>query len=288
MTVSATAHGAGTIIAAFATGRGAAFGIDLSTTATVSLDGSGEVKGVIKGQPDESTLLVECCARRVFSRHGVDYGAAIETESTVPVARGLKSSSTAANAVVAALDAALREDGIATNACGLDLVALGIDAAFDAGVTVTGAFDDATASYFGGVSVTDNGARTVEARYEADELSVYLHVPPEKSYSGSVDVAKLKAFACDVDLLWREARDGCWHAPLTLNGLLHACYFGYDTAPAFDALDAGALAAGLSGKGPATLAVCAEEMREVRDALASYGGEVVSCKTNNETTRVHH
>lgn len=287
MTVSATAHGAGTIIAAFATGKGAAFGLDLKTTATVSLDGSGEIKGIIKDQPDESTLLIECCARRVFSRFDVDYGATIETESTVPVARGLKSSSTAANAVVAALDAALREDGVETNACGLDLVSLGIDAAFDAGVTVTGAFDDATASYFGGVSVTDNAARTVEARYPAADLSVYIHVPPEKSYSGSVDVEKLRAFANDVDLLWREARDGRWHASLTLNGLLHAAYFGYDTAPAFAALDAGALAAGLSGKGPATLAVCAEDMREVRDALHAYGGEVISCKTNNETTRVN-
>ena len=38
----------------------------------------------------------------------------------------------------------------------LELVKLGVDAAFDAKVTVTGAFDDACASYFGGAVITDN------------------------------------------------------------------------------------------------------------------------------------
>jgi shikimate kinase len=38
----------------------------------------------------------------------------------------------------------------------LAVVNLGVDAAFDARVTVTGAFDDACASFFGGIVVTDN------------------------------------------------------------------------------------------------------------------------------------
>ncbi len=42
-----------------------------------------------------------------------------------------------------------------------EIVNLGVDAAFDAKVTVTGAFDDACASYFGGVVVTDNLERKI-------------------------------------------------------------------------------------------------------------------------------
>ncbi len=43
----------------------------------------------------------------------------------------------------------------------LEIVNLAIDSSLEAGVTITGAFDDATASYFGGVTVTDNINREI-------------------------------------------------------------------------------------------------------------------------------
>ena len=48
---------------------------------------------------------------------------------------------------------------------------MAIDASLDAGVTITGSFDDATASYFGGVVVTDNKNREFIIKEKMDELA---------------------------------------------------------------------------------------------------------------------
>ena len=75
----------------------------------------------------------------------------------------------------------------------LELVNLGVDAAFDAKVTVTGAFDDACASYFGGVVITDNLERKIVKQLPLPEdLIVLFHVPPEKAYSADSNVERLK------------------------------------------------------------------------------------------------
>ena len=79
------------------------------------------------------------------------FGAKIKTQSNIPIARGLKSSSVAANATALATTAALGK-----TLDDLEIIKLGVEAAFDAKVTVTGAFDDACASYFGGIVITDN------------------------------------------------------------------------------------------------------------------------------------
>ncbi len=109
----AVAPAAGTVLNALATGTGSAFAIDLETTATVELTEDGEVVGEVAGQPEADTTLVERCAAMTISeyaaRAGLDagtVGARVHTESEVPMAAGLKSSSAAANAtVLATLDA---------------------------------------------------------------------------------------------------------------------------------------------------------------------------------------
>ena len=145
-TAQAIAHGAATIVNAIALGKGAAFGVGLSTKAKVTLTDEPQViTGEIVSDPAESTALIEKTVTRVFQRFKVEkrFGAKVQTWSEIPAARGLKSSSAAANAVVLATTAALGE-----TLDDLEIVKLGVAAAFDAKVTVTGAFDDACASRY--------------------------------------------------------------------------------------------------------------------------------------------
>src|SRR5512135_2086235 len=158
----AVAHGAATIVNAIATGKGAALGVDLWTKAQVELTSeAGAIKGEIASDPTETTLLIEKAVNRVFEKFKVEkrFGATVKTNSNIPIARGLKSSSAAANAVVLATVTAMGE-----TLADMEIVNLAVDAAFDAKVTVTGAFDDATASYFGGIVVTDNTNRKLLKR----------------------------------------------------------------------------------------------------------------------------
>ena len=101
-TASALAHGAATIVNAIALGEGAAFGVDLWTKAEVRLTDEPQIiTGEITSDPAESTVLIEETVLRVLQHFSVEnrFGAKVKTWSNIPVARGLKSSSAAANAV---------------------------------------------------------------------------------------------------------------------------------------------------------------------------------------------
>jgi shikimate kinase len=282
----ALSHGAATIINAIATGKGAAVGVDLWTKAAVALtDDAGSVKVKILSDSQENPVLAEKTARTVLQHFSVEkeFGAKVETQSNIPVARGLKSSSAAANAIVLATTAALER-----SLDDVTVVNLGVNAALEAKVTVTGAFDDACASYFGGAVITDNIERKIIKRLEIDENPVVLfYVPPKKTYTAGSNVQRMKSVASAVKIAYREALNGNIWAALTLNGVIYSSALGYDPSPAVDALSAGALAAGLSGTGPAVTAIVPQEkVDSVKDAWQTLEGEIIEAKVNHEKAKV--
>lgn len=283
---TATAHGAATIVNAIALGKGAAFGVDLWTKAEVKLTNEPTIlKAEIESDTKESTVLIEKTVARVLQKFGLErtFGAKIKTWSNIPIAKGLKSSSVAANAVALASIAALGK-----TLPDLDVINLGVDAAFDAKVTVTGAFDDACASYFGGLIITDNVNREIIKKLTLDEdLMVLFHVPSEKAYTADSNVKRLQTLKPLVEVAYKEALEGnVWEA-LTLNGLIYSSASGYNPSIAVDALGAGAVAAGLCGKGPAVTVVTPEsKIDSVKMALQKYGGGILQAHLNSEKARV--
>ena len=282
----AIAHGAATIVNAIALGKGAAFGVDLWTKAEVKLaEEPNVIKGEITSDPAESTVLIERTVSRVFKHFNVEkqFGAKVKTWSNIPAARGLKSSSAAANAVALATVAALGK-----TLDDIEVVKRGVDAAFDAKVTVTGAFDDACASYFGGAVVTDNLKRKMLKRVTLpDDLAVLFHVPSKKAYTVDSDIHRLRTVKPLVEIAYKEAAKGNFWTALTLNGVIYSSALGYDASVALDALAAGALAAGLCGKGPAvTTVVSSDKIDSVKTALQRHEGEVLQAHLNHEKAKV--
>lgn len=287
MKSTAVSCGASTIINAMATGKGAAFGIGLKTKAVVELNDSGEFTARIKDHPDESAKLIESCARKVIEHFGLKYGAGIETESDIPVARGLKSSSTAANSVVLATADAILKAGDEIQFNDQLLINLGVDAAIEAGVTITGAFDDASASYFGGFVVTDNEKREVLRSGEMESsLKVLLFVPWKKTYTAEVDKDRTKILAREIEIAWDEALKGNLHTAMTLNGILYSAIFRQDAEIALSAISAGAIAAGLSGKGPAVVALARNNSDRIKDVWRGFKGDIIETAINNEKAKV--
>ena len=282
----AIAHGAATIVNAIALGKGAAFGVDLWTKAEVRLtDEPNVIKGEITSDPAESTVLIERTVSRVFQHFSVEkrFGAEVKTWSNIPAARGLKSSSAAANAVALATVSALGK-----TLDDVEVVKLGVDAAFDAKVTLTGAFDDACASYFGGAVVTDNLKRKLLKRVTLpDDLAVLFHVPSKKAYTGDSDVNRLQIVKPLVKIAYNEALKGNFWSALSLNGIIYSSALGYDASVALDALAAGALAVGLCGKGPAvTAVVSSDKIDSVRTAMQHHEGEILQARLNHERAKV--
>jgi shikimate kinase len=282
----AISYGAATVINAIATGSGGALGVNLWTRARVLLTNNPNmVFGRILSEPNEDISLIREAVRVVLRHFGLEkkYGAYVETESNIPIARGLKSSSAAANAIVLATVAALGED-----LPDIDVINLGVDAAIAAKTTITGAFDDASASYLGGLIVANNFQRKILKRFNIDEeLEVLFYVPSKKVYTYSSDVARMKLMAPYIQIAFNEALDGNYWAALTINGLIYSCALGYDPKPAIEALQAGAIASGLSGKGPSTSAIVArDKVNDVIRAWSSLDGDIIRARVNNEKARV--
>jgi shikimate kinase len=278
----ATSHGAITIVNAMATGKGAALGVRLWTKARVTLTRySREIQTQIIGQPEEDTSLLRSTVNTVFREYGAQqYGAVVETESNIPIAVGLKSSSAASNAIAAATLMALGR-----RARGPEVVRLAVAASLEAGVTLTGAFDDACACYFGGLIVTNNRTKHVLRRVQVPphRYHVLIYVPVERSYSGKVRQNELMEIADLVEQAHREVLKDRYLLSLTLNGIAYSKALGYDVSPAIDALHEGAVAAGLSGKGPAFAAIVPNaRVANVISAWRRYSGRVIDTTFNFE------
>ncbi|RLI85918.1 MAG: shikimate kinase [Candidatus Altiarchaeales archaeon] len=288
MRAMAISHGAATIVNAIATGKGAAFGISLETRATVELNETGKFSAKIRDFPDEDTKLMELCAKKVIDYFGLNYGADIETESNVPIATGLKSSSTAANSVVlATMSAIAKEHGeIKGKVDDLTLINLGVDAALEANVTVTGAFDDAAASYLGGFVVTDNKERKILRSGKMEPLDVLIFVPKEKIYTSKIDVNRTKLLSREVMIAWEEASKGNLYTAMTLNGLLYSATLGQDTGIPLAALGAGAISAGLSGTGPSVVALTKNNSEKIVEAWSEFDGKIIEAKVNNKKAEI--
>ncbi|MFW5977690.1 MAG: shikimate kinase [Halohasta sp.] len=298
----AAAPGAGTVLNALATHRGSAFAIDVDTTATVDLDPASEsVTGEIAAAPDGDTRLIERCVEVVTERFGDGEGGSVHTDSEVPMAAGLKSSSAAANAtILATLDALgvsvvdptgqqeLGGDRIDTDdheITYLDACRLGVEAARDVGVTITGAFDDAAASMVGGVVVTDNDADELLAR-EPREWDVLVWTPPERAYSADADVDRCGNITAMADLVEELALDGRYGKAMTVNGLAYSAALDFSTEPAVEAM-AHAEGVSLSGTGPSVVAVGdRESLAVVREKWAARDGSLLETTTRTEGARI--
>jgi len=282
----ASACGSATVVNAIASGRGAAFAVDLRVRAEVELTKkSRKIVGRIADDPKESTKLIETCVKKVLKRLKLAkvYGAKVTTRSNVPIAVGLSSSSAAANATVLATFAAAGKKPPATTA--LDL---GVDAALEAGVTITGAFDDASASFLGGGVVTDNIKRKILKRFDVNpKLKVLIYVPQKKFYTSQTDVKKVKKFANFVNVAHKLALSGDVLSALTMNGLIYSRALGHDPVIAVEALDAGAIAAGLTGKGPAVVAIVEpKNLTDVKKVWGKRAGKVIITKPSKVGAKV--
>ncbi|MHC1576403.1 MAG: shikimate kinase [Methanosarcinaceae archaeon] len=275
----AYALGAGTLINAIATGKGAAFGVDLKTFADVELSRtSSSIEGSIKGLPDGDTVLIERSVELVLEHFGLEMGGRIATRSEVPFASGLKSSSAASNAaILATLDA------IDETLEPLDAVKIGVRASREVGVTITGAFDDACASFFGGIVVTDNYEDTLVQRVERN-MDVLIFAPDERSFSAQTDVLRSKMIAPWVDMAYELVLQGEYEKAMTLNGFLYCGALGFDTELMMLALEHGVSGVSLSGTGPAFVAIVdTENADSIRRSWESCNtsGNLIKTKVNN-------
>lgn len=279
--------GSATIINAIATGFGSAFGIGLDIVCDAkTIDNSIKCSNDVGA----GTALMELCIEKVFNHYGIDkgeFGLDLSTKSSLPMASGLSSSSASSNAIVKVASSIISEEFDLKPLDDLEIINMAIDASLDAGVTITGSFDDATASYFGGVVVTDNRNREFIIKENMDEYPVLVYMPNFYSKSGDSNPERMKLLAPLVETAFNFAKQKDYFKALNLNGLIYSATLGFDSTIAVDALEAGAIASGLSGTGSSFVAVVGEEsIDDVKESWSKYDGRVIETKVDNSGCRL--
>ena len=274
--------GSATIINAIATGFGSAFGI--------GLDIKCEAKTVPKGiecvnDVGADTKLMDLCVERVFKHYDIsknEFGISLKTQSNLPMASGLSSSSASSNAIVSLTSNIISEEFNLNPLNDLEIINLAIDASIEAGVTITGSFDDATASYFGGVVVTDNTNRKFIIKEKMKNYDILVYMPNFYSKSGESNVNRMKLLAPLVETAFGLAKNKDYLKALNLNGLIYASALGFDSTIAIDALESGAIASGLSGTGSSFIAICDENtIDDIKDVWENREGRVIKTSVDN-------
>lgn len=277
MTGVGTAGGAATIINAFATGKGAAFGLTERVTARVTPARAFSVwNGQRRLAPSEARLALET-VRVVQAALGTPRSPLrVDVRSPIPTKRGLKSSSAVGVAVARAV-----LDHAKENLDARRLLPLVADAALRSKTSLTGAYDDAAACLLGGVVFTDNDERRLlRVDVLPSSLVALVHVPSQSRATGDLDRRKFRGLKDLLDEAWRLALKGNYKDSMLVNTLAYAPLLGVHPVFTLRAIERGAYAAGLSGKGPAEVALVHPDVlhrfhdagRETRVVELNHGG----------------
>lgn len=277
--VRAIVHGAISIVNAIATGKGSALGISLKVTAEVELQ-KGHGLRFITGRNGDR--LIKNIIQKTIPKETIENNMiSIRVDSEIPIGYGLKSSSAVSNAIVLACSQIAREEDINDNTI-LEVAAL---SSLEAKVSLTGAYDDATACYFGGFTVTDNYSRRLIRKERAPENLYAIIILPSSTTRG--DVRKLRNLSDIFIDAFRFAESGQYWKAMKLNGVLASAALSSSYAPAMAAMEHGALSASISGNGPSIAAVGNEDaIKPIVGALSKYDGEIIVSKVNNEKANV--
>jgi shikimate kinase len=267
------ASGAVTIVNALPTGVGSALGVGLYADAEATIGSPPDRSDIewLTLDSGDPTPLVTTSVRLALERFapGERHSIALRLRSEIPPARGLKSSSAVASAISLAV-----ADAMGARPSVEEVATLSARASLNAGVSATGAYDDALAGLSEGFVVTDNLRQRVLRQEPADPDWLALLLVPGATHSASPQWRESFRAAAPAS---RRAVDAVlradWWRAMELNSDLVERTMGYSFRAARDRLvAAGALGAGVSGLGPALAAIGPGEAMRRIEALPSSDG----------------
>jgi len=270
--VRATIHGAVSIVNALATCSGSALGISLRVIAEADFrDGEG-----IRSQTANEKLIRNIVYNTIPKELLEENSVYVSVNSEIPMGFGLKSSSAVSVAVALACTKLVKEE-VEDHAV-LDRAVL---ASLDARVTITGAYDDSAACYFGGFVTTNNRTHEIIHHQKAPENLFAIIFLPRDTRRGNI--SKLSTMSDLFGEAFKLATAGEYWEAMNLNGMLLSTGLSAEYEPAIGAIKKGALAASISGNGPAVAAVSYEEdVEDIKAAFDNFNGSVIVSKINNE------
>ena len=277
----ASMHGAVSLVNAIATGKGATLGISLGIEAIVETEPGKGITFENKESNLSSRLIRNVVEKAVPKSELEKNKITISVKSEIPSGYGLKSSSAISSVISLACAKLFRP-----KATDIEILKDGVLASIESKVSITGAFDDACACYFGGFVVTDNtNIKIVKSEKAPEDLSAIIFIPKSRRRG---NVKKLKILNSVFSQAWDLANKSDYWNAMILNGLATSTILGSDPKIITDLLDSGALGASVSGNGPSSAAVVKnDKISSVKKVFSALDGSIIVSPINNKKAEVH-
>ena len=266
-----SANGGVSVLHAAGLGKGCSIGIDLSTEVSLVI-GEAEVS------PDEHGILDSVMGVWIESGYPRPDDTGWRVSSEVPIGQGLKSSAALACAAAMALNEASW-----TALSDFDIVDIAVAAQRRSGCTITGSMDDAWAAISPGWKLVDpiqSSRDSVLLEGDIDEgLTVLIALRGPRSAKVQSD-----SFSNQGKIFERamaSLSSGSVLSAMSVNGMAVAAATGDDEALRIcnSVIARGAIAAGVSGSGPAIAIVCYEQgVEQLTDFLTESNMRVIHSK----------
>ena len=274
--VESIVHGAVSIVSAIATGNGATLGIDTFVKTRLEVkDGTGI--SITSDNKTISSRLINKVIENVISKRQLEkVRLELDFQSNIPTGYGLKSSSAISTAVSLVCSKAFKK-----KLTDEEILNVGVESSIQTKVSITGAYDDACACYYGGFNVTNNYKRDLVFRGNApNDLQAIIFLPKSRKRG---NVKKLKNFKPAFEKAWELAKNhDYWNASI-LNGLASSSILNSNPELIFQLIKKGAISATVSGNGPSIVAITKKgHNSNIMKELSSLEGKVIVSNINNK------
>ena len=279
--VKAIVHGAVSLVSAIATKKGATLGISLKVETVIE---TSPGKGIIIQSKNKtlSSRLINKTVEKILTKNELEQNKiTISLESEIPTGYGLKSSSAISSAVALACAKIFKP-----RLTDQQILLAGVNASIESKVSITGAYDDACSCYFGGFNVTDNAKKQkIRSEKIPSNLMAVIFIPKNRKRG---NVKNLKILSAVFDNAWKLAKNSNYWEAMIVNGLATSAILNSDPKIITNLLEKGALAASVSGNGPAIAAIVKNEnLQNVKKVFSSLDGNIIVSKVNNKKAEVY-
>ena len=279
--IKSTVHSAISIVNAIATGKGATLGI--SKDVSVEIETShGKGITVEIGKRQVNSRLINRVIEKIVPKNTLSKTKLrILLDSEVPAGYGLKSSSAISTAVAMGCAKLFKP-----TMSDFEILRAGVDASIETKVSLTGAYDDACACYFGGFIVTDNYKRKIiHSKKCQNNISAIIFIPKSRKRG---NVKKLKILSDVFEQAWNLAKKSDYWNAMILNGFATSAILNSNPKIISKLIENGALGASISGNGPSIAAITKNEtIPKIKKVFSSFEGNVIVAKVNNKKAEVH-
>ena len=167
-----------------------------------------------------------------------------------------------------------------------EILKMGARVSIQTKVSITGAYDDACACYFGGFNVTDNlNMKLLHREIAPKELQAIIFLPKSRKRG---NLRNLKNFKNAFEKSWSLAKNSdYWNAGI-LNGIATTSILNSEPSLIMKLMEKGALCATISGNGPSIMAITHKNNKSrIQKEFSGLDGKIIVSNINNKRAYVH-